>query len=274
MASIEVEDFYEYSYRPQSRYGHGRPVHPQIAHLLAANHASYERQLRDFLRFLPQLLRIPIRNDPLLPQAPHWVNGFIPGLDAVAIYGLIASRQPRVFCEIGSGNSTKFAAAARHAHSPATTLLSIDPAPRADISRLCDRTIASPLQDCDLALFSELKAGDILFLDGSHRILQNSDVAVFFLEILPQLAPGVLVHIHDIYWPLDYPDEWGQRMYSEQYMLGLLLLFATDRFEVILPNSYISNCTDLCSILDPLWGASHLAGIEPFGGSFWFSKRQ
>jgi hypothetical protein len=273
MSTIEIEDFYEYSYRPQRRYGDGKPLHPGIESLLAAGLERYERQLREFLRFSDDFLRIRRDADRSAPNSPHWVNGFIPGLDAIAIYGLVASRRPRVFCEIGSGNSTKFAAAAKRAHSPGTTLVSIDPAPRSDIRNVSDTVITTPLQDCDLSVFSTLGPGDMLFLDGSHRVLQNSDVSVFFLEVLPGLQSGVLVHVHDIFWPLDYPDEWARRMYSEQYMLGMLLIFAPDKFDVILPNSYISNCTPLAGMFSELWRAPHLAGIEPYGGSFWFAKR-
>ena len=85
-----------------------------------------------------------------------------------------------------------------------TTIMSIDPKPRAEIDSLCDRVMRLPLELCDLNLFRELEPGDILFFDGSHRIFANSDVTVFFIEVLPRLKPGVLVHVHDIFLPADY----------------------------------------------------------------------
>jgi hypothetical protein len=206
------------------------------------------------------------------PHAPHWLNGFLPGLDGISLYGIVASRRPKRFYEIGSGNSTNFAAAARRAHSPSTSIVSIDPAPRAEVDTLCDVVIRRALQDCDLTLFADLEPGDVLFLDGSHRVLQNSDVAIFFLEILPALRPGVLVHVHDIFWPADYPIEWAQRMYSEQYMLGMLLLFAEQSFEVLLPNAYVSWYEGLVGLFEPVWSAPHLLGTERHGCSFWFTR--
>ncbi len=76
----------------------------------------------------------------------------------------------------------------------------------------------------DLALFRELQAGDVLFIDSSHRCFMNSDVTVLFLEVLPNLPPGVLVQVHDIFIPYDYPREWVERYYAEQYLLSCYLL--------------------------------------------------
>ena len=79
---------------------------------------------------------------------------------------------------------------------------------------------------------------DIVFADNSHRTYMNSDVTVFFCEILPQLARGVTVGIHDIFLPCDYPEDWTGRYYSEQYLLSCYLLARTQRFDVTLPLAY------------------------------------
>lgn len=271
--TIEIEDFYSYSYSPRPRYGEGHPAHPLFQSMLADEQSNFQTRLREFVQFSDEFLRISRDIDGTNPQAPYWVNGFLPGLDAVTLYGLVAIRRPSVFCEIGSGHSTRFAYAAKQAHSPGTAIVSIDPEPRSEITRLCDTVMRTPLQNCDLAIFESLGPGDVVFLDGSHRVLQNSDVSVFFLDILPALRSGVLVHLHDIFWPFDYPAEWAARMYSEQYMLGLLLLFGAASIDIILANAYIAYCTDLTSVFDDLWAAPHLTGIERHGGSFWFSKR-
>jgi hypothetical protein len=270
--TIEIEDFYSYSYRPQRRYGGSQPAHARIEALLSQQHETFDRQLREFVRFSEDFLRVSRDPDSTRPEAPYWNNGFLPGLDAVTLYGLVATRRPAVYCEIGSGHSTRFACAAKRAHTPATTIVSIDPEPRSNILQLCDTVIRKPLQDCDLTMFERLNAGDVVFFDGSHRALQNSDVSVFFLEILPALPSGVLIHVHDIFWPLDYPTEWALRMYSEQYLLGILLLFGAGSFDIILANAYIAHFTNLPALLDGVWAAPHL-GIEPHGASFWFTKR-
>ena len=277
--NVFIEDFYPYSYTPLPRYGDGWPGHPRdpghpaIETILEKGLGRYEELLRRFCGFSAELLRIGLHANPSFPQQPNWINGFVPGLDAMAIYCMVAMYKPRTYLEIGSGNSTKFAVAARIAHSRDTTIVSIDPAPRAEITDICDTIIPTPLQECELQIFAALQPGDFLFLDGSHRVLQNSDVVVFFLEILPLLKPGVIVQVHDILWPNDYPARWAKRMYSEQYMLGLLLLFAEGSIDVLLPNAYITSHRHLISLFDNIWNAEHLNGIQPSGSSFWFSKK-
>ena len=139
-------------------------------------------------------------------------------------------------------------------------VISVDPQPRAEIDALCDKVCRMRLEDSDHQIFSVLQAGDILFFDGSHRVFTNSDVAVFFLEILPSLPPGVLVHIHDIFLPLDYPPEWNDRFYSEQYMLAAMLLCRDRPFDVILPNCYVMSDPALSKTASTLMSG---AGINP-----------
>jgi hypothetical protein len=174
--------------------------------------------------------------------------------------------------EIGSGNSTKFAAKARALNSRETKIISIDPNPRVEIDRLCDQVIRSPLESVDLHIFDQLSAGDILFFDGSHRVFENSDVTVFFIDILPYLKSGVYIHIHDILWPADYPPGWEKRYYSEQYMLAMILLFGREHFDIVLPNSFIAWYTELTGMFSEIWKAPSLAGVERHGASFWLRK--
>ena len=124
---------------------------------------------------------------------------------------------------------------------PLARIVSVDPEPRASIDALCDDVVRAGLEYSDLSLFNQLEAGDILFFDGSHRTFTNSDVTVFFLEIIPRLKPGITVHIHDIFLPVDYPPEWSRRLYSEQYMLAAMLLCKSSPVKTILPNWYVCN---------------------------------
>lgn len=264
-----VQSEYAYASLPGCRYGEGQPLHVAIEAALASGRDAYAETLRDIAALVPDLQRIPVHADPEQPLGPHWQNRFLPALDVATLYGMIASRKPRVYCEIGSGNSTRVAALARRQHSPATRIVSIDPAPRADVAGLCDRVERVPLQSCDLALFEVLEPGDIVFLDGSHQVLPSSDVSVFFLEVLPRLQPGVIVEIHDICWPADYPSAWHGRQYSEQYMLAMLLLYARERLRIIAANAWITMQPELTGILAPLW-TGH-GGIYPAGSSFWFT---
>jgi hypothetical protein len=181
------------------------------------------------------------------------LNPFFSALDAISLYGLLGSREPALYFEVGSGNSTKFARRAVSDLHLKTKIISLDPSPRAEIDTLCDRVIRQPLEDVDIALFDELQAGDILFVDNSHRVFQNSDVTVFFLEVLPRLKPGVIVHIHDIFLPFDYPRAWVNRHYSEQYLLATYLLAEYRKLDILLPLAYISRHPITEPLLEAEW---------------------
>jgi hypothetical protein len=92
----------------------------------------------------------------------------------------------------------------------------------------------------------------------------------FFLEVLPRLSKGVIVHIHDIYLPYDYPQVMCDRFYSEQYGLAMYLLANSEKYQPILPCFFISEDNELSAILQPIWNHSNLKEVERHGGSFWF----
>ena len=208
----------DFPVHPKVRYGWDQPPHPQLQALFAAHDDRYRATLEGFAPLYPALRRIAAH--PGEPGQPHWINDWFPAFDAVGLYGYIATRRPRRLIEIGSGNSTLFARRAIADHGLATRIVSIDPEPRADVDAICDEVMRLPLEDVPLEFFATVTADDILFFDGSHRALQNSDATVFFTEILPMLPPGALVGVHDIFLPFDYPDGWRNRWYSEQYLLA------------------------------------------------------
>lgn len=251
------------------RYGTKAPPHAGMAQLLDAASPAMEKVLGEIERSRPLYDQIPLTTDR--PMTPCWNNDWLFPLDATALIHFIASARPRLYLEIGSGNSTLFADHARKASGIDMRIWSIDPQPRREIDQLADKVIRAPLQDCDFALFDQLEPGDILFFDGSHYLLPDSDVAVFFLDILPRLKPGVLIHIHDIFWPEDYPPEWTKRYYSEQYMLALLLLH-DDRYETIFASAYASVRPDWRARIAGLTGGEPLLG-RYFGASYWFRAR-
>lgn len=254
------------------RYPLGQTPHARINAILAENFAEYHALLNSFLQYTDWLSRIPPTGETS-GSTPYWINGFIPGLDAVAIYSMISEKRPKHYFEVGSGNSTKFARQAILDHGLSTRIISIDPSPRAEIDQICDEAIRLPLEDCDLALFERLDEGDILFVDNSHRCFMNSDVSVFFLDILPNLKRGVIVGIHDICLPYDYPTEWANRYYSEQYLLACWLLAGTGKFEVLLPSVFASVDASLAGTLENLWPRLP-PGVEKYGSSFWLQIRE
>jgi hypothetical protein len=141
--------------------------------------------------------------------------------------------------------------------------------PRAEIDHLADKIIREPFENIDLKFIDELGENDILFIDNSHRILPNSDAMVFFMEVLPRLKKGVIVHIHDIYLPYDYPQFMCDRFYNEQYGLAMFLMANPEKYKTLLPNYFISEDKALAEVISPMWNHANLEGVERHGGSYW-----
>lgn len=260
----------DYALTPRVRAGWGAPSDPVLQARFAAGRPGFARQLEEFLPFADAMSRIGAA--PTGPGEPHWVQEWFPAMDAISLYGFVASRKPRRYVEIGSGNSTLFASRAIRDHGLATRITSIDPAPRADVDGRCDEVIRCRLKDAAPELFDDVGAGDIVFFDGSHRCFQNSDVTVFFTEILPRLPPGTMIGIHDIFLPDDYPPGWLRRWYSEQYLLACWL-HGGERLAVELPVHFVSGAQDLMQILAPFWAMDALEEASLPGGAFWISVR-
>jgi hypothetical protein len=273
MVAPEFPILLDYLVDSRPRYGYGKPCHPQIAALLERGRPCYANRLRDFCAVRGSLSAIP---------ESYWQQPWFTTLDAVSLYGMLCEFRPRRLIEVGSGNSTKFARRAIEDHGLGTHITSLDPVPRAEIDDLCDTVIRTGLEDAGLSIFDELEPGDFLFIDSSHRSFPNSDVTSAFLDVLPRLKPGIILHFHDIFWPMDYPPEWSSRYYSEQYLLGTYLLGdAGSKIEILMPNAFVCQDARLAEICKPLlevpgvrWSKDPVAW--PFGiagGSFWMRFR-
>ncbi len=260
--------FLDYRVEQKPRYGHGLPAHQLLAEIISANRNNYKATLNEVLTLKDKLWSLNTRIP--LELGFSWRNNFFPGLDIIMLYTLLSNKRPEQYIEIGSGTSTIVAKQAIIDSEALTKITSIDPKPRASIESIVDHPIRTRLEQVDLSIFEGLKKGDILFVDNSHRILPNSDSMVFFLEILPRLQKGVIVHIHDIYLPYDYPQFMCDRFYSEQYGLAIALLANPQKYKIIAPNYYISEDEDLSKIVAPLWVHNNLKDTEQHGGSFWF----
>jgi hypothetical protein len=260
----------DYSYESKVRYGSGRPPHPELAERIGGGRERYRALLRAMGEIQADFAEVPLGGGSDSPD-PFWLNSWFPPLDAMALTQMLRSGDPLRFVEIGSGVSTKFARRAVRRYGLRTKLISIDPQPRNEIDALCDQVIRKPLEACDTAVFQTLDPGDILFLDSSHRSFQGSDVTVFFLEILPRLKPGVIVHIHDIYLPDDYISGHLRRLWNEQYLLAVALLFGT-AFEVLFPAWFVGQDPDLSREAEGLLRRGALSGLNLYGASFWMRK--
>ena len=127
--------------------------------------------------------------------------------------------------------------------------------------------IRTPLEDVDISFFERLEPDVLIFFDGSHRAFQNSDVTVFFTEIVPRLRPGTMFGIHDVFLPDDYPAAWLDWYFSEQYMLACWL-HAGDKLCIEFPAHFIGKVPELHSLLAPMWHAPNLRGAYHYGGAF------
>lgn len=262
----------DYPYRPRRRPWD--PSRSKIFELINGGVDRYVPLLAKLGAFAPFFERIKVRSELPEDLSPRWVNGWFPGVDAISLYGFLAINNPRRYVEVGSGNSTMFARQAIKDHRLRTAIVSIDPFPRADIDRICDTVIRSPCEDVDPEFFLSLSSEDILFVDNSHRAFPNSDVTVFFTEILPNLPSGIIYGLHDIYLPWDYPDEWRDRFYNEQYLLASYLLGGADGDEIVLPNTFLSYyAPHLLKPLAETLDNPKLEGIERTGGAFWLRRR-
>lgn len=263
----------DYSYDRRERVLEHSIAQQRLYRKIAAAEPGATALLRRFARHMPLLRAIaPAASLELEPTEPCWNNGWLPGLDGVTLYGLLAERNPRWYVEVGSGNSTCFARRAIRDHDLRTRIISIDPEPRASIDSICDTVVRQRLEDVDPQRFGELTSEDLLFVDCSHRSFQGSDVTVFFTEMLPVLPDGLFYGVHDIFLPLDYPGPWRDRFYNEQYLLAAYLFGGADGDRIVLPNVFLTCFTPALRVLDELWLDPRLEGIEASGVAFWMER--
>jgi hypothetical protein len=266
MKTVELE----YELHPKPRNG-GAP-NLLLQEIIGRGAATYAEHLHYFIGIRDEFFGIPNLPSPSQPTMPYWDNGFLPGLDIVSLHGLLRKHNPKTYLEVGSGNSTKVARRCIEMHKLQTTIVSIDPQPRAEVDSICDRVLRTGFEDVGVEQARDLQPGDFIFFDGSHHAYMNSDTNALFLEVLPMLKPGVLVHVHDICLPYDYPANWCNRFYSEQYLLASALLFGAERLPITLANMFISKDPELARLLAQFWDDSRLrSAAHKHGASFWFS---
>lgn len=226
----------------QPRWGTLKPPIPELNAWFKRFTADYEALfdlMRDRVR---NLADIPLDFDEANLPLPAWRGVPYCPFDAVTLYTVIQKYRPKRYLEIGSGVTTCYAYKSIKDACLDTVITSIDPQPRAKIDSICDHIIRDGLETCDLTIFDTLEPNDILFFDGSHRSFMNSDVTVFFIDILPRLKPGVIVHIHDIPLPWDYDTMFVNWYWNEAYMLAVYLMGHKEKIVPIAATSFM--CRD------------------------------
>ena len=256
------------------RWGGSRPPIAQLESWFRAHADNYHALVGDIRAAAVALAGIPLEFDAAQLPTPAWHGVPYAPFDSALLYAMVRKYAPATYLEIGSGITTCFAHRAIRDAGMATQIVSIDPEPRARIDAICDTVIRDGLETCDLSLFDQLRANDILFFDGSHRSFMNSDVTVFFIDVLPRLRPGVIVHIHDIMLPYDYPDSFKQWYWNEQYLLAVYLMGNRARLEPLAPTAFI--CRDPAfeaEFSQPMLDLGAYNDGWRGGGAMWFTHR-
>jgi hypothetical protein len=192
-------------------------------------------------------------------------------LDPRVCFCMLKMIRPKRIIEVGSGYSTLLMMDVNERFlDNATSITSIEPYPRPFLSTAHAqgriRLVQKRVQD--VAIFDQLDSGDILFIDSSHVSKTGSDVNYLFLQVLPRLKPGVFVHVHDIFFPSDYPERWivdEGRSWSEQYILQAFLAF-NNAFQVIFG-------VGIARAAFPNHCQAFVGNRNPWGGSFWMQRK-
>lgn len=193
--------------------------------------------------------------------------------DAFALSGVIRKERPGRIVEVGSGFSSAVMLDTLRKIGHTAHLTFVEPNPERLDSLLTppDRANAEilvrPVQEVPMEVFDRLESGDILFIDSSHVAKVGSDVTFLFLRVLPRLRPGVLVHIHDIFFPHSYPMDWIREGYAWNESIVLrAFLSGNAAFEVILFNSFASYS------FPEIFSQGFPAFLEHNRGSLWLRK--
>jgi predicted O-methyltransferase YrrM len=253
------------------------PVWSKPQTTLAGIELDLEAQLafveRELARFVPEL---SAPDDPPAGGGFHHRNVWYRALDAELLYALLRHLKPRRLLELGSGYSTLVAAQAARANAGEGRPLdvtSIDAAPREALLRGIDDVVRlerGRAEELPLARFGELERGDVLFVDTSHTVKHGSEVNWLVLEVLPRLAPGVVVHFHDVFLPYAYPRKWlvDEMMLAEQYLIQAFLTGNRDWRVLVAAHALARAEPDRLARTFPSLGRTPSAGP----GAFWLER--
>ncbi|MBV9126293.1 MAG: class I SAM-dependent methyltransferase [Planctomycetes bacterium] len=201
-------------------------------------------------------------------------NGYFPLGDAIILYGMIRHLRPRRIIEIGSGFSSAVTLDTNQLYFDnhiACTFIEPHPGRLFNLMEEGDRArcevIQSNLQEVPLSCFEQLAANDILFIDSTHVAKTHSDVNYYLFHILPALASGVYIHIHDVFYPFEYPKGWVYQgiTWNEDYLLRAFLQY-NQRFQIQFFSSFLEQFHRVSFLRDmPLY-------LTDPGGSLWLKK--
>ncbi|MBL8350000.1 MAG: class I SAM-dependent methyltransferase [Burkholderiaceae bacterium] len=217
---------------------------------------------------------MPFQDQPVDGLRYGFGNGAYSYTDAIFLHCMIRHAQPRRIIEVGSGHSSCVTMDTNERFfGGGIECTFIEPYPKllhsllkpTDAERI--RIIGTRVQDVATETFDVLESNDILFIDSTHVSKTGSDVNYLFFEVIPRLKPGVLIHVHDIFYPFEYPEKWALagRAWNENYLLRAFLQFNSD-FKVVLFANYLVTFHRAALVK----ALPKCAGN--FGGNIWFRR--
>lgn len=206
----------------------------------------------------------------------YFDNAFYSYSDAIFLYSMIRNFKPKSIIEVGSGFSSAVMLDTNELFFDGKINLTfVEPYPDRlfglfkEKDKISTKTLVNKVQDVDMKIFETLEANDILFIDSTHVSKTGSDVNKIIFEILPMLKSGVIIHVHDIFYPFEYPKDWvlGWKGFgwNEAYLLKAFLMYNT-QFSILFFNTYLSHFErDWFELNMPLC-------LKNEGGSIWLKK--
>ncbi len=234
------------------------------------NTEKQQQLLNDFSKYYDDL---PFAAEKSSENRYCYENGTYSYTDAIVLFSMIRHFEPKRIIEIGSGYSSAVMLDTREKFAPEINLTFVEPYPRLLFSLFKENDMKNctvfdtGVQSVSVGEFKKLQADDILFIDSSHVSKTGSDVNYEIFEILPNLATGVIIHVHDIFFPFEYPKEWVYegRNWNEIYLLRAFLSYNRD-FEILLFSDYMH--THHKSAFDKM-PLTH----KNTGGNLWLRKK-
>lgn len=205
-------------------------------------------------------------------------NKYFTHADATSLFCMLRHFKPKNIIEAGSGfSSAVMLDTNEHFLDRSTNLTFIEPYPARLYSLLTEKdkesvtVLKSDLQDVPVEYFEKLEANDFLFIDSTHVSKTGSDVNYFLFDIFPKLKSGVIIHIHDIFYPFEYPKDWviygnGRFGWNETYILRAFLTYQKN-YEIIFYNDFLQT-------FHKPWFAQNMPNYSGYGrgGSIYLRK--
>ncbi|GAB4312477.1 MAG: hypothetical protein Kow00127_03030 [Bacteroidales bacterium] len=241
---------------------------------------SYQQETLELFGYGEELKKFPVEKPSEDYSGFYYNNPSYQSGDAEMYYNYIRAYKPERIIEIGSGYSTLIALEAIRKNNEempgySCELICIEPFENHWLEKLPVKVNRTMVENLDTNYFDQLSNGDILFIDSSHIIRPYGDVLYIYNHILPRLSRGVMVHIHDIFTPRDYLEDWlllKNRFWNEQYLVEAFLAF-NQRFKITTAMNFLTHFyPEMLEKVCPVMMEQIHAGKVREPGSLWLRR--